>query len=81
MVSLGLASLSIATDELINPQGDMYVAKKNEFRKHFENCIPQIFVVLTGKIFYDNILFLIFDCRLGMPSGSIFLVSNNQSVS
>lgn len=49
MVSLGLASLYIATDELINPQGDMYVAKKNEFRKHFENCVPQIFLVLSGE--------------------------------
>lgn len=48
MVSLGLYSLLIASEELINPQDELCTVRKQEIRQNFETHIPQIFSVLHG---------------------------------
>lgn len=48
MVLLGLSSLLIAAEELINPQENVCMARKFEIKKYIETCLPYIFLVLNS---------------------------------
>lgn len=49
MVVLGLISLQIASEELINPRENICTDRKLVIRQSFEAYIPKLFTVLHGE--------------------------------